>query len=58
MRVPYKEMYDEFVRVLLKKGFTQEKAEISAKLYADASRKNQMPHHLHFCLHAQLDQRK
>ena len=37
MRVPYKEMYDEFVRVLLKKGFTQEKAEISARLHAGQS---------------------
>ena len=46
MRVPYKEMYDEFVRVLLKKGFTQEKAEISAKLYADASRDGVYTHGL------------
>ena len=38
MRVPYEEMYNEFVRVLLKYGFNKEKAEISAKLYADASR--------------------
>ena len=38
MRVPYEKMYNEFVRVLLKYGFDKEKAEISAKLYADASR--------------------
>ena len=36
MRVPYEKMYNEFVRVLLKYGFDKEKAEISAKLYADA----------------------
>ena len=29
MRVPYEEMYNEFVRVLLKYGFNKEKAEIS-----------------------------
>ena len=34
MRVPYEEMYNEFVRVLLKYGFDKDKAEISAKLYA------------------------
>lgn len=37
MRVPYQQMYDEFVRVLLKYGFTRQRAEFSAKLYADAS---------------------
>lgn len=37
MRVPYQDMYNEFVRVLLKYGFSEEKAKISAKLYADAS---------------------
>lgn len=37
MRVPYQQMYDEFVRVLLKYGFTPERAAVSAKLYADAS---------------------
>lgn len=46
MRVPYNEMYNEFVRVLLKQGFTQEKAEISAKLYADASRDGVYTHGL------------
>ena len=38
MRVPYEEMYNEFVRVLLKYGFDKEKAEISANLYSYASR--------------------
>ena len=38
MRVPYDVMCQEFARVLMKKGFEREKAELSAKLYADASR--------------------
>ncbi len=38
MRVPYDVMCQEFARVLMKKGFGREKAELSAKLYADASR--------------------
>ncbi len=46
MRVPYEEMYNEFVRVLLKYGFNKEKAEISAKLYADASRDGVYTHGL------------
>ena len=46
MRVPYEEMYNEFVRVLLKYGFDKEKAEISAKLYADASRDGVYTHGL------------
>ena len=46
MRVPYEEMYNEFVRVLLKYGFDKDKAEISAKLYADASRDGVYTHGL------------
>ena len=46
MRVPYQEMYDQFYRVLLKYGFTEEKAKISAKLYADASRDGVYTHGL------------
>ena len=46
MRVPYEKMYNEFVRVLLKYGFDKEKAEISAKLYADASRDGVYTHGL------------
>ena len=37
MRVSYQIMYDEFVRVLLKYGFSKERAELAAKLFADAS---------------------
>lgn len=38
MRVEYDDMVKEFVRVLNKYGITGEDAELSAKLYADASR--------------------
>lgn len=38
MRVAYETMYAEFVRVLNKYGITGQRAELSAKLYADASR--------------------
>ena len=31
MRVSYETMYREFVRVLLKRGFTKKKAELSAR---------------------------
>jgi len=37
VRVSYQIMYDEFVRVLLKYGFSKERAELAAKLFADAS---------------------
>lgn len=46
MRVSYDTMYQEFVRVLLKRGFTKEKAELSAKLYTDASRDGVYTHGL------------
>lgn len=46
MRVSYDTMYQEFVRVLKKRGFTQERAELSAKLYADASRDGVYTHGL------------
>ena len=37
MRVTYETMYQEFLRVLEKRGFTHERAALSAKLYADAN---------------------
>lgn len=37
MRVPYQTMYDEFIRVLVKYGFNRERADLAAKLFADAS---------------------
>lgn len=46
MRVPYETMYQEFYRVLIKRGFTKEQSEISAKLYADASRDGVYTHGL------------
>lgn len=38
MRVPYEQLYNEMRRVLLKKGFSEERASLSARLFADASR--------------------
>ena len=46
MRVSYEEMVQESVRVLKKRGFTEEKARLSAKLYADASRDGVYTHGL------------
>ncbi len=37
MRVSYQELYEEFLRVLLKYDFSQERAELSARLHAEAS---------------------
>ena len=37
MRVPYKTMHAEFIRVLNKYGITGGRAELSATLFADAS---------------------
>lgn len=46
MRVSYDTMYQEFYRVLIKRGFTEEQATISSKLYADASRDGVYTHGL------------
>ena len=46
MRVSYNTMYQEFYRVLIKRGFSKERAELSAKLYADASRDGVYTHGL------------
>lgn len=46
MRVTYETMYQEFLRVLEKMGFTHERAALSAKLYADASRDGVYTHGL------------
>ncbi len=46
MRVKYEDMRREFERVLIKRGFTKEKAQLSAKLYADASRDGVYTHGL------------
>lgn len=46
MRVPYDTMKGEFCRVLTKKGLRKEKAELSARLFADASRDGVYTHGL------------
>lgn len=46
MRVLYESMYQEFYRVLVKKGFLKERADLSAKLFADASRDGVYTHGL------------
>lgn len=45
-RVSYHEMHQELVRVLLKLGFTTEKAHLSARLFAEASRDGVYSHGL------------
>lgn len=37
IRISYKEMYAQFLRVLLKVGFSQERAELCAKMFTEAS---------------------
>lgn len=37
MKVPFEKMYSEFSRVLLKIGFTEERAKLCAKLFAESS---------------------
>jgi 3-dehydro-L-gulonate 2-dehydrogenase len=46
VRVSYEEMYSEFRRVLLKTGFTDTKASLCARLFADASRDGVYSHGL------------
>ncbi|TCK98703.1 3-dehydro-L-gulonate 2-dehydrogenase [Natranaerovirga hydrolytica] len=46
MRVSFETMYKEFLRVLLKKGFAQERAELCAKLFAETSRDGVYSHGL------------
>ncbi len=46
IRVPYQNMFDEFLRVLLKIGFTPERAQLCAKLFAEASRDGVYTHGL------------
>ncbi len=46
MRVPYDKMVAEFNRVLLKIGFTPERADVAAHLFADASRDGVYTHGL------------
>nr|WP_314458699.1 3-dehydro-L-gulonate 2-dehydrogenase [uncultured Clostridium sp.] len=46
MRVLYDIMYGEFYRILIKKGFSDERAALSAELFADASRDGVYTHGL------------
>lgn len=46
MRVLYQTMYGEFYRILVEKGFSEGRAALSAKLYADASRDGVYTHGL------------
>ncbi|HPP54875.1 MAG TPA: 3-dehydro-L-gulonate 2-dehydrogenase [Thermoguttaceae bacterium] len=46
MRVPFEEMQNQFNRVLLKKGFTPERAALCARLFAEASRDGVYSHGL------------
>lgn len=45
-RISYTEMYSSFFRVLVKEGFSEERADLSAKLFADASRDGVYTHGL------------
>ncbi len=45
-RIPFQEMYAEFLRVLLNMGFTAERAELCAKLFTEASRDGVYTHGL------------
>ena len=46
MRIPYDELFDGLLRVLLKLGFEQEPARLCARLFADASRDGVYSHGL------------
>src|SRR5271156_158080 len=46
MRIPYEELFDSLLRVLLKLGFEQQRASLCARLFADASRDGVYSHGL------------
>lgn len=46
IKVPYDELYSQFLRVLLKAGFTEEKAKLCASMFADTSRDGVYSHGL------------
>lgn len=46
MRILFERLYQELLRVLLKKGFTEEKAQLCARLFAEASRDGVYSHGL------------
>src|SRR5690554_1497186 len=46
MRVPYTQLYSELRRVLIKKGFTEDRAGLAARLFAESSRDGVYSHGL------------
>ena len=46
MRIPYDELFDGLLRVLLKLNFEQQRARLCARLFADASRDGVQSHGL------------
>jgi 3-dehydro-L-gulonate 2-dehydrogenase len=46
MRIPYEELFDVLLRVLLKQGFEEQRAHLCAQLFADASRDGVYSHGL------------
>jgi 3-dehydro-L-gulonate 2-dehydrogenase len=46
MRVPYEELYQSLLRVLLKEGFEEERGKLCARLFTDASRDGVASHGL------------
>ena len=46
MRISFERLYQEFLRVLLKKGFRQDRAELCAKIFAESSRDGVYSHGL------------
>lgn len=46
LRIPYEELFDGLLRVLLKQGFEKQRADLCARLFADASRDGVYSHGL------------
>ena len=46
MRTPFEQLYQEFLRVLLKKGFSEERAQLCARIFAESSRDGVYSHGL------------
>ncbi len=47
MRIPFDDMYDEFHRIFIKTGFTEDKAELCAKLFAETALDGVQSHSVH-----------
>ena len=46
MRIPFEQMYQELLRVLLKKGFSKERAQLCARIFSESSRDGVYSHGL------------